>query len=89
MQTNFPKYIWAPYSIGGLEPDDLTVLGIGVGVFFLISTIYGLLFIPFLFLIYRPFKRSKPRGIFRHLLFRLGLSTLSGYPRGGCRKFRE
>lgn len=89
MQISFPKYIWAPFSLGPLQTDDLLILIGGIAVFFFFTALGGMAIIALLFIAYRPIKQYQPRGVLRHILYRCGLTSIGDYPRGTTRKFRE
>lgn len=89
MQTNFPKYIWGPFSLGGLESDDLTLFISGIFVTFFLFLWLGLATLFTWYIVYRPWKRNRPRGAFRHFMYRINALTFPGYPHGSIRKFRE
>ena len=79
MEERMPEYLHLPLQVLWFDTPEITLLAM----FYIIAAIFGgitwlLLFVGPIFII--PYKRTRPRGFFSHVLYVLGWSTFCGYP---------
>ena len=83
-----PEYLHLPLQVLWFDAPEITM----IAMFYITAAIFGgiawlFLFVgPFLII---PYKRSKPRGFFSHVLYALGFSKFYGYPIFMVSEFRE
>lgn len=86
----WPSHLHKPYSVAGLENDDLALLGIS---FFFVYTmcpnVIAMLCIPVPEILYFRAKKKNPRGFFKHLSYSTGIRQLHGYPSYFQKEFYE
>lgn len=84
-----PRYLHEPVKIIFFDQEDIMLLGMGYVLWLLAGTIYVIpisVLVPYLLIRY---KKSKPRGYLRHLLYAFGFSKMKGYPLPTTTDFHE
>lgn len=87
-RVRVPKFMHLPLQILWFDTEEISIIMIGytIGLVFgglaWIALVLGPVF-------YIPIKRKQPRGFMKHMLFRIGLAHLKGYPGPEAKVFSE
>ncbi len=88
MQERMPEYLHLPLQVLWFDAPEISM----IAMLYITAAIFGGITWLFLFLgpvLIIPYKRSKPRGFFSHLLYVLGWSNFAGYPPFTTSRFSE
>ena len=87
-KVRLPQYLHLPIQFLWFDSEELMI----IVVMYIFATVFGgyswflMIIVPYL---YMQYKRNKPRGYLRHLIFLGGIYTLKNYPGPHGKRFSE